>query len=382
MPDDELRRAAAAGELTNSDELRKQAKRMLADPKARRLATEFFGQWLGFYRFDQFKGVDTSRFPEFTQDVKSAMYEEAVSFFEYVVRNDRPVSDLLLANYTFLNAPLAKYYGISKEIPSKEKLQLVEGAEAFHRGGLLRLGAILTATSAPLRTSPVRRGDWVLRRILGTAVPPPPPDAGSIPADDKLFGGLSVRERLQVHKRNATCATCHSRIDPLGFPLEHYDSTGRWREKYSDGKAIDDFGELSEQKRIDGINGLLDYLSQHQEEVQRTLAHKLTGYSLGRTLQLSDRPLIDRLAAMRGDAGLSQLVGEIVASKQFRKSRRRYADAPATRPATQPAGARQRVRLRRKHFSRLKSGREAMNKPENSSRRHFLRGAGVALALP
>ncbi len=336
MPDDELRRAATAGELTNSDELRKQAKRMLADPKARRLSTEFFGQWLGFYHFDQFKGVDTSRFPEFTQDVKSAMYEEAVSFFEYVVRNDRPVSELLSANYTFLNAPLAKYYGISKEVPSKEKLQLVEGAEAFHRGGLLRLGAILTATSAPLRTSPVRRGDWVLRRILGTAVPPPPPDAGSIPADDKLFGGLSVRERLQVHKRNATCATCHSRIDPLGFPLEHYDSTGRWREKYSDGKTIDDFGELSDQKRIDGITGLLDYLSQHQEEVQRTLAHKLTGYSLGRTLQLSDRALIDRLAAMRGETGFSQLVGEIVASKQFR-NRAVDADAPATRLATKPA---------------------------------------------
>ena len=117
----------------------------------------------------------------------------------------------------------------------------------FNRGGVLRLGAVLTATSAPLRTSPVRRGDWVLRRILGTAVPPPPPDAGSIPADDKLFGGLSVRERLQVHKRNATCATCHTRIDPLGFPLEHYDSTGRWREKYSDGKPIDDFGDTRRQ---------------------------------------------------------------------------------------------------------------------------------------
>ena len=148
------------------------------------------------------------------------------------VRNDRPVGELLTADYDFLNAPLAKYYGISREIKSKNEVEMVEGANTFHRGGLLRLGAVLTATSAPLRTSPVRRGDWVLRRILGTAVPPPPADAGSIPADDKLFGGLSVRERLQVHKRNATCATCHTRIDPLGFPLEHYDSTGRWREQY------------------------------------------------------------------------------------------------------------------------------------------------------
>ncbi len=319
IPDDELRRAAAAGELVDPQQIRKQAARMLADPKARRLATEFFGQWLGFYHFDQFKGVDTSRFPEFTQEVKSSMYDEAVGFFEYVIRNDRPVSELLSADYTFLNGALAKYYGISKPVQPKDgQLMLVEGADAFHRGGLLRLGAILTATSAPLRTSPVRRGDWVLRRILGTAVPPPPPDAGSIPADDKLFGGLSVRERLQVHKRNATCATCHSRIDPLGFPLEHYDSTGRWREHYSDGKTIDDFGTLSDQTQITGITGLLDYLQKQQDQVERTLAHKLVGYSLGRTLQLSDRPLVESLVQAGGQAGFSRLVGEIVTSKQFR----------------------------------------------------------------
>ena len=337
IPDEELRRAAAAGELSDPQQIQKQAKRMLADPKSRRLATEFFGQWLGFYHFDQFKGVDTSRFPEFTQEVKSSMYDEAVAFFEYVIRNDRPVSELLSADYTFLNGPLAKYYGISKPIQSKnQQVELVEGANAFHRGGLLRLGAVLTATSAPLRTSPVRRGDWVLRRILGTAVPPPPPDAGSIPADDKLFGGLSVRERLQVHKRNATCATCHSRIDPLGFPLEHYDSTGRWRDQYSDGKPIEDFGTLTDQTQITGITGLLDYLSKQQDQVQRTLAHKLVGYALGRTLQLSDRPLVDNLAAAGGQAGFSQLVGDIVTSKQFRNHtaqeplrRRSSLDAPA-----------------------------------------------------
>ena len=274
IPDDELRRAAAAGELTDPQQLRKQATRMLADPKARRLATEFFGQWLGFYQFDQFKGVDTSRFPEFTNDVRSSMYDEAVTFFEHIIRTDRPASDLLHADYTFLNRTLAKYYGIGKEIKSKDELEMVEGADALHRGGLLRLGAILTTTSAPLRTSPVRRGDWVLRRILGTAVPPPPPDAGSIPADDKLFGGLSVRERLQVHKRNATCATCHSRIDPLGFPLEHYDSTGRWRDKYPDSKPIDDSGTLSDQTEIAGVTGLLDYLTKQQSIFQLKDEHE------------------------------------------------------------------------------------------------------------
>jgi len=332
IPDDELRRAAASGELTNPAQLRKQAARMLADPKTRRMAAEFFGQWLGFYQFDKFKGVDTSRFPEFTQEVKSSMYDEAVSFFEYVVRKDRPAGELLSADYDFLNAPLAKYYGVRRPVKSKDEVELVEGANAFNRGGILRLGAVLTATSAPLRTSPVRRGDWVLRRILGTAVPPPPPDAGSIPADDKLFGGLSVRERLQVHKRNATCATCHTRIDPLGFPLEHYDSTGRWREKYGDGKPIDDYGEFTDNSRIDGITGLLEYLETKQaQQVQRTMARKLVGYALGRTIQLSDQPLIDSLAAAGGKSGMSVLVGQIVTSKQF-LNRVDGGDAPAAAP--------------------------------------------------
>jgi hypothetical protein len=331
IPDDELRRAAAAGELSDPQQLQHQAKRMLADPKARRLSTEFFGQWLGFYQFDQFKGVDTSRFPEFSNEVKAAMYDEAVSFFEHIIRNDRPVGEILSADYTFLNSNLAKYYGIGKEVKSKDQVEMVEGANAFQRGGLLRLGAVLTTTSAPLRTSPVRRGDWVLRRILGTAVPPPPPDAGSIPADDKLFGGLSVRERLAVHKRNATCATCHTRIDPLGFPLEHYDSTGRWRDKYPDGKPIDDFGTFSDQTQISGITGLLDYLHKQQDQVQRTLAHKLVGYALGRTLQLSDQPLVDALVAAGGDAGFSRLVSQIVSSKQFR-NRLTQEDTPASAP--------------------------------------------------
>ncbi|MDX2178569.1 MAG: DUF1592 domain-containing protein [Bryobacteraceae bacterium] len=317
IPDDELRRAASAGELTNPDKLRAQVKRMLADPKARRFSTEFFGQWLGFYRFDQYRGVDTTRFPEFTNEVKAGMYDEAVSFFEYIVRNDKPVRDLLFADYTFLNKPLAKHYGVPAKIESNEP-QLVTGANAFQRGGLLRLGAVLTATSAPLRTSPVKRGDWLLRRVLGTPVPPPPADAGSIPADDKNFGGLTVKARLEVHKRNPTCANCHMRIDPMGFPLERYDSVGRWRDKYSDGKPIEDSAELGDKSTIDGVEGLLGYLRGKDEQVRRTLAMKLTGYALGRTVQASDLPLIDRMVAAGDQAGFSALAGEIATSRQFR----------------------------------------------------------------
>jgi len=329
IPDDELLRAAGAGELNNPQGIERQAKRMLADPKARRLATEFFGQWLGFYHFDQYKGVDTSRFPEFTDEVRESMYDEAVSFFEHLIRKDRPVREILFANYTFLNKPLAKFYGVKKEIKSTDQVELVEGADGFQRGGLLRLGAILTATSAPLRTSPVKRGDWVLRRVLGTAVPPPPADAGSIPADDKLFGGLSVKGRLEAHKRNATCANCHARIDPLGFSLEHYDSTGRWRDQYSDGKPIEDSAPLSDQTQIAGVRGLLDYLQAKDTQVRRTLSFKLLGYALGRTVIASDQPLADRMVAAGPEASFAQLATEIATSKQFRNRAGREA-VPAT----------------------------------------------------
>ena len=318
IPDAELRRAAAAGELGATGQIERQVRRMLADPKARRLSTEFFGQWLGFYHFDQHGGVDTGRFPEFTTEVKSAMYDEAVTFFEHIIRKERPIREILFSNYAFLNQALAKHYGVAREIKSTGNVEFVEGANGFERGGMLRLGALLTATSAPLRTSPVKRGDWVLRRILGTPVPPPPADAGSIPADDKLFGGLSVHDRLEVHKRNPTCANCHVRIDPLGFPLERYDSIGRWRERYPDGKPIDDSGELADKTRIDGIAGLLGYLQLKEDQVRRTLSSKLLGFALGRTVLASDQPLIDRLVSAGGDATFSQLVTALVSSPQFR----------------------------------------------------------------
>ncbi|MBI4904059.1 MAG: DUF1592 domain-containing protein [Acidobacteria bacterium] len=318
IPDEELLRASTAGELATTQGLQRQAKRMLADPRARRLSTEFFGQWLGFYHFDQHRGVDTGRFPEFTDEVRLAMYDEAISFFEHIVRNPKPVRDLLFADYTFLNAPLAKHYGVKKELPASGKVTFVDGANAFQRGGMLRLGALLTATSAPLRTSPVKRGDWLLRRVLGTPVPPPPADAGSIPADDKLFGGLSLHEKLEQHKRNPTCANCHVRIDPLGFPLERYDSIGRVREKYADGKPVYDSGTLSDKTEVNGVEGLLRYLQSQEKQVIRTLAFKLVGYALGRTVQPADEVLIQRMAAAGGNATFAHLVSEIVGSRQFR----------------------------------------------------------------
>ncbi|MEO7191165.1 MAG: DUF1592 domain-containing protein, partial [Vicinamibacterales bacterium] len=318
IPDEELRRAAAAGELTDSALLARQVKRMTADPKARRLATEFFGQWLGFYRFDQYRGVDTGRFPEFTDEVKSAMYDEAVSTFEYLVRQERPVKEMLYADYTFLNQPLAKFYGIDTDVKSPDRVVMVEGANRFNRGGALRLGSVLTTTSAPLRTSPVKRGDWVLRRILGTPTPPPPANAGSIPGDDKSFEGMTLRQRLTQHKRNATCAACHLRIDPLGFPLESFDAVGRTRQTYADGKPVDVLGEFADKTTIEGTSGLLTYLKGQDAQVMKTLSKKMLGYALGRTVLASDQPLIKDMVTAGGSATFADLAIWIVTSRQFR----------------------------------------------------------------
>lgn len=316
-PDAELRRAAAAGELSQRAGLERQTRRMLADSKARRFATEFFGQWLGFYRFDQFRGIDTTRFPEFTAEVKGAMYDEAVSFFEHIVRRDRPVGEMLTADYTFVNEDLAKFYGVKQDLKSGGSAVMLPAASQYGRGGALRLGAVHAATSAPLRTSPVKRGDWVLRRILGTPTPPPPADAGSIPADEKNFGGLSLRERLESHKRNATCAGCHNRIDPLGFPFERYDAIGRVREKYPDGKPVDDSSIALDKTSIQGVDGLLAYLQKQDRQVMKNLSQKLLGYALGRTVLASDQPLIDRMAGLGPQATITQLAAEIVSSRQF-----------------------------------------------------------------
>jgi hypothetical protein len=321
IPDDELRRAAGAGELGTPEGIARQAARMTADPKARRLATEFFGQWLGFYHFDEHRGVDTTRFPEFTSDVRAAMYDEAISTFEYIVREGRPVKEILDADYAFLNKPLAAFYGIEAEVKSDGRVERIDGARAFERGGALRLGAVLTATSAPLRTSPVKRGDWVLRRILGTPTPPPPADAGTIPADDQTFKGMTLRQRLEQHKRNATCAACHLRIDPLGFPLESFDAVGRVRRTYTDGQPVDVTGEFADKTTIVGVDGLLQYLDRQDEKVMTTLSRKMIGYALGRTVMASDRPLIREMAAAGTGASFTDLAVKIATSRQFRYRR-------------------------------------------------------------
>ena len=323
-PDRELWEAAAQQRLKDDGELARQTRRMLNDPRAERFAEQFFGQWFGFYRFSDYDGIDRKRFPNFDAELKDSMYNEAKLFFWHIVRNNRPVDEILFADYAFWNRRLAIHYGMSPEQIDENATdhRMVKDVSLLKRGGLLGLGVVHATTSAPLRTSAVKRGDWILRRVLDTHVPPPPDDAGSIPADDSINDGLTIRERLMAHRQDAACINCHTRMDPLGFALENFDPTGRWREQYRDGQQIDASGQLSDGSEIDGFAGLQSHLRAERPRFHRTLSAKLLGYALGRRQLLSDQQLIDEMLEDIGNgAGLSDLAVRIVKSSQFRTMR-------------------------------------------------------------
>ncbi|MCR9291979.1 MAG: DUF1592 domain-containing protein [bacterium] len=345
VPDAELLALASSGELVEDAVLREQVQRMLASPKSRRMATEFFGQWLGFYQFDQFRGVDTGRFPEFDPQLQESLYDEAISFFEHILREDRPYSEIFQADYSVLDQRVAAHYGLADGDTATASIEIADSdtqaadelpeqvaplesklrdLREQHRGGVLGLGAILTSTSAPLRTSPVKRGDWVLRRLLGTPVPPPPADAGSIPAEEALGDGMTVRQRLEMHRMRAECMNCHIRIDPLGFSLENFDSLGRWREDYVDGKPVDASGTTVEGFDIQGVDGLRKFLQRQDSLLRRNLAARLTAYFLGRAETVYDAALIERIARdLEVDPRISTAVTTLVCSPQFQKIRQR-----------------------------------------------------------
>ena len=340
VPDEELRRAAAAGELSTPTQLSGQVRRMLQDGKSRRFATEFFGQWFGFYRFHQFRGIDEKQFPEFSNSLQQSMYDEAVEFFDFIVRQDRPLGEILLADYAFVNQELAGHYGLTVEqndsSESSSELRRVAAIGDSHRGGLLRLGAVLATTSAPRRTSPVKRGDWILRRVLGSHVPPPPADAGSIAADEVAGDGLSIRQRLIAHRRDASCNNCHARFDAFGFALENYDPIGRWRTHYRDNKPVETSGSLHDGRTISGVDELHQYLRSELPRFHETLAVRLIGYALGRQESVGDRPLIAQLKQQMHDGdGMVELMERIVSSRQFRY-RQNSADATSLRTPSEP----------------------------------------------
>ncbi len=327
VPDDELLTAATQGKLKDPATLQQQVKRMLADPKAESLVTNFASEWL-FLRNLQSVNPASEDFPNFDDNLRQAFRQETEMFVGSVFHEDRNVLDLLTADYTFVNERLAKHYGIPNIYGSQFRRVPVVQDE---RRGLLGQGSILTVTSYPTRTSPVLRGKWILENIMGTPPPAPPPNVPALKESDEGGKVTTVRERLEEHRKNPTCATCHKVMDPLGFSLDNFDAIGQWRTKDS-GLPIDASGQLADGTKISGIVDLRKALLQHPERFVGTMTEKLMTYALGRGLEYYDMPVvrgITRDVAKNNDR-FSAIVMGIVNSTAFQMKRAREDAAPVS----------------------------------------------------
>jgi hypothetical protein len=320
MPDAELRRLAMEGRLREPEVLTSQAMRMLKDPKVRGLAVEFGAQWLHVRDIRANKEKNEKVFPTFNDDLRNALFEETVLFFQELFQNDRSVEDIVDADYTFLNGRLAAHYGIPDVLGPVWRR--VDGAKKYGRGGVLALGSVLASQSGASRTSPVLRGNWVSEVLLGEKLPKPPPNVPLLP-EEEASASLTVRQLVEKHASDPRCSVCHQRIDPFGFALEKYDAIGRLRDKDLGGRPVDVKARLKDGTTFEGIEGLRSYLLKKRgDDFQRHFCQKLLGYALGRTVTLSDQPLLDAMmSATKRDNRLSPAVVAIVQSRQFRYHR-------------------------------------------------------------
>ena len=339
LPDDELRAAASRGLQGNPARIAEQARRMLRDPRSHALAVEFAGQWLQFRGFESYTGKSESRFPTFTASLRRSMAGESVRFIDDLIRNDRSVLEIVNADHTFLNAELAEFYGISIESIRGEKAEAdageawhrIDGASRFGRGGVLAMGSVLAKQSGALRTSPVLRGTWVVETLLGRELPNPPDEVPQLDDDEVNDAGLTMREIVERHRSDAACAGCHYKIDPYGFALEAYDPIGRIRDMDLNGNLIDATSTLEDGTSFKGLSGLQDYVLKHQDEYLEQVCRKLLGYALGRTVELSDAPLLEEMQTKleQNEYRFSVAVLAIVQSEQFRRHRGRDQDVPS-----------------------------------------------------
>ena len=291
IPDEQLLQLAGEGRLKDPAVLDREVRRMLADPKARALVDNFAAQWL-YLRNLKSTAPDQNEFPDFDDNLRQAFRTETEMFFESVMREDRSVLDLLTADYTFVNERLARHYGIPGVYGSRfRRVTVTDDA----RRGLLGKGSVLLVTSHAGRTSPVVRGKWVLDNLLGTPPPPPPPNVPALEDTGGTVQAHSVRERLEQHRANPNCATCHRMIDPLGFALENFDAVGAWRTK-DEGEPIDASGELLDGTKLNGVAALRQAIVSRPETFVRTLTEKLLIYALGRSLSYHDMPLVRAVA--------------------------------------------------------------------------------------
>ena len=324
IPDEELLSVAEQGRLKDPATLDAQVRRMLADPKSRAIVDNFAGQWLQLRNVRNVQ-PNSDLFPDFDDNLRQAFKRETELFFESVMREDRPVGDLMTANFTFVNERLAKHYGIPGIFGSRfRRVTLTDE----HRFGLLGKGSVLAVTSHAERTSPVVRGKWVLDNILGAPVPPPPGDVPQLKETAEGDKPKTMREQMAAHRTNPTCASCHARMDPIGLSMENFDVDGAWRSDDS-GNAIDASGQLVDGTKVDGVVTLRKALVAHPEVFVRAMTEKMLIYALGRGLDARDMPAVRaimREAAPR-DYRFQSLVLGIVHSTPFTM---RVAQPPAS----------------------------------------------------
>jgi hypothetical protein len=324
LPDQELLARAAAGELHHPKVLAAQARRMLQDARIRDFSTEFGGNWLDFRRFEEHNAVDRRRFPSFDNDLRSAMFEEPVRFLTDVVQNDRAVLDFLYANRTFVNAALARHYGMPEPRAGSDGWERVDDTRPYQRGGLLPMAVFLTKNAPGLRTSPVKRGNWVIRRLLGEQVPPPPPTVPELPADESKLGALTLRETLARHRQDKACAGCHARFDSIGLVFEGYGAVGELRSTDYGGHIVETEAVFPDGSEGGGLDGLRAYLRKsRQDDFLDNLCRKLLAYGLGRGLMLSDEALVQEMRAKLKSQNyrFDVLIETLVTSPQFLNQR-------------------------------------------------------------
>ena len=318
MPDDELFQLARQGQLHQQEVLRQQVHRMIADEKSSALVENFAGQWLNLRNLSDVT-PDPDQFGAFDDNLRESMRRETLLLFESVMREDRSVLDILNADYTYVNEQLASHYGIPEVVGADfRKVQL----SGHPRRGVLTHASILTLTSNPTRTSPVKRGKWILENLLGTPPPDPPVDVPELAETQKAAPGLSLKEQLKLHRQDHSCAVCHLEMDSLGLGLENFDALGRWRERDGD-LPIQPSGGLPGGETFSGPTELIELLVQRKIQYSRTLARKMLTYALGRGIEFYDRCALDIIveSMAANDYRFSVLVSEVVFSEPFRMRR-------------------------------------------------------------
>jgi hypothetical protein len=324
MPDAELLACAADGTLHEPAVLIQQTRRMLKDHRVRGLATEFGGNWLDIRRFEEHNSVDRERFPSFTNELRHAMFEEPVRFLLDILQNNRSVLDFVHGDHTFVNPVLAKHYGMPATAVAQDEWVRIDDASPYRRGGLLPMAVFLTKNAPGLRTSPVKRGYWVVRRLLGEPIPPPPPTVPDLPQDEAKLGELTLPQILARHREDKACAGCHQRFDSFGLSFEGYGPIGERRSLDFGGRPVETRAVFPDGSEGDGLSGLRRHLKEErQDDFIDNLCEKLLSYALGRSLLLSDKKTLHAMRTKLAAEGyaMGSLIESIVTSPQFLNQR-------------------------------------------------------------